>query len=84
MSDAEFILNSKDHQKAMKLIEDGIIDQLKTIPVDGKRDTELRILELVRQLKSLELHKSAYRTAITTQKVDAHIYETKKRKTFAF
>lgn len=68
-ADAEFILNSTVHQKAIKSLQDAYVKELKAIKLDGKQKTTDRVMELVRQLQAAELHNNAYRLFVNTGKI---------------
>ena len=68
-ADAEFILNSTVHQKAIKTLSEAYIKELKGIKLDGRQKTVERVLELVRQLQAVDLHNNAYKLMVNTGKL---------------
>ena len=81
-ADAEFILNSTIHKDTMDGIEQHIVNKLKKSPVDGSEKAIAQTLELVRQLRAIELHNAVYREMIASGKIDEHRFDAKKLKRF--
>lgn len=81
-ADAELILNNMAFKRAQERVEQAILRQLKEIPINGKRTTDVRRTELLLSLKMADYYRAALGEMITAGKMEEHNYEQKKRRFF--
>ena len=81
-ADAELILNNIAFKKAQDRVDSAILRQLKEVPIDGKKETDVRRTELLLSLKMADYYRAALREMVSVAQLEAHSYEQKKRKFF--
>ena len=78
-ADAEVIKNNLAFKRAQKTIEETIIAKLRTIPIEGKPETERYKDKLLMLLKMSDYYNAALGEMINTGKLEQHKFEQKKR-----
>ena len=81
-ADAEHILNNPAFLKAQDKVDAEILRQLKSVPIDGKPETDVRRTELLLSLKMADYYRAALLEMLTSGKLEEYNYQQKKRRFF--